>query len=76
MKNGQQQSQQNPSTLGSSSVQQTEQHLGNGNLISVSSGGGQKISMRNDLHFAADSVSVAMSSLVRELNSGDGLFIF
>jgi hypothetical protein len=75
MKNGQQ-SQQNPSTPGSSTVQQHD-NIGNGNSLNhMSSGGGPKINMRNDLHFAADSVSIAMSSLVRELNSGEGLFNF
>lgn len=33
-------------------------------------GAGPSASGRNDLHYAADSVSSAMSSLVRELNSG------
>lgn len=44
--------------------QQPNDSIHNGNQ------NGQKIVMRDNLHYAADSVSNAMSSLVRELNSG------
>lgn len=47
---------------------QNSQENGNQNL-----GGGQntqKLPMRDNLHFAADNLSNAMSSLVRELNTG------
>lgn len=40
----------------------------NGNGLN-NNGGGQNV--QNDLHYAADSVSNAMSSLVRELNTGE-----
>lgn len=45
--------------------------LPNGNSLNGSSRPG-----RNDLHFAADSVSEAMTSLVRELQSGKPLLSF
>jgi hypothetical protein len=41
----------------------------NGNK-SVGGGSNQQKMMRDNLHFAADSVSNAMTSLVRELNTG------
>lgn len=83
----QQQPQPNPSMQGGNSFQQQQQQIvvqnqndvipnGNSTLNGVSSGGGPKVNMRNDLHFAADSVSAAMSSLVRELNTGEPLFLF
>lgn len=44
--------------------------------IAIGNGGGgqhqQKV-LRENLHYAADSVSNAMSSLVRELNTGAGI---
>lgn len=46
----------------------------NGNVVSGGGVGGQRI--RNDLHYAADSVTSAMSSLVRELNTGKFFFCF
>lgn len=41
----------------------------NGNGLNNNGGGGQNV--QNYLHYAADSVSNAMSSLVRELNTGE-----
>lgn len=56
-----------------SSLQQQQQNesILNGNQ-NVAGGGqnSQKVVMRDNLHYAADSVSNAMTSLVRELNSG------
>lgn len=42
----------------------------NGNGLNNNGGGGGP-NVQNDLHYAADSVSNAMSSLVRELNTGE-----
>lgn len=51
--------------------QQQNESILNGNQ-NVAGGGQnpQKVVMRDNLHYAADSVSNAMTSLVRELNSG------
>lgn len=56
--------------------QHTNESILNGNQNM--SGGGQNpqnLVMRDNLHYAADSVSSAMSSLVRELNTGANYFL-
>lgn len=66
----------NGSTQNQNSQQQPSESKINGNQ---STGGGQntqKVVMRDNLHYAADSVSNAMSSLVRELNSGAISLVF
>lgn len=45
-----------------------QQQMSEGIISNQNIGGGQK--MRENLHFAADNVSSAMTSLVRELNTG------
>jgi hypothetical protein len=55
--------------------QQLHHQQQNESILNGNQGGGggqntQKVVMRDNLHYAADSVSNAMSSLVRELNSG------
>lgn len=73
--------QQHPQRNGSSQLpQQPQQHNfppqqqpNEGHLNGNQTANGQnsqKVAMRDNLHYAADSVSNAMSSLVRELNSG------
>lgn len=55
--------------------QQHENGMNGSSVVAMGNGGGgqqqQKV-LRENLHFAADSVSNAMSSLVRELNTGAG----
>jgi hypothetical protein len=64
------QGQQQPSQ----SIHQMQQQMNEGTINDQTSGGGvpnnngQK--MRENLHHAADNVSSAMNSLVRELNTG------
>lgn len=48
-------------------IHNNNQNIGGGSLIQNN---GQKINVRDNLHYAADSVSHAMTSLVRELNTG------
>lgn len=62
---GQQQQQQMSSQA---SHQMQQQQMNEGTINDQTSGGGQK--MRENLHHAADNVSSAMNSLVRELNTG------
>lgn len=50
--------------------QQTIEGNINGNQNNSGSQNPQNFAMRDNLHYAADSVSNAMTSLVRELNSG------
>lgn len=55
--------------------QQPQQTQNEGNNQNIIGGGslqntGQKIHMRDNLHYAADSVSHAMTSLVNELHTG------
>lgn len=53
--------------------QQHENGMNSSSVIAMGNGGGggvqQKV-LHDNLHYAADSVSNAMSSLVRELNTG------
>jgi hypothetical protein len=57
--------------------QQHENGMNGSSVVAMGNGGGgqhqQKV-MRDNLHYAADSVSNAMSSLVRELNTGADFF--
>lgn len=62
--------------------QHANESILNGNQNNGGSGGGgqnpqnpQNLVMRDNLHYAADSVSNAMSSLVRELNTGANSFL-
>lgn len=50
--------------------QQQNESIINGNQNNGGGQNGQKLVLRDNLHYAADSVSNAMSSLVKELHSG------
>jgi hypothetical protein len=58
----------------SSQLNSTENGMNGNKNVNVGGGSNQQKMMRDNLHFAADSVSNAMTSLVRELNTG-GNFI-